>query len=184
MYKKNEEKPENVDEKEEESKKKSEEKSENVEEREKESKKKLKNQKMQERKAIETENTERKEVENANEVGETIGNSNPSKIESHTCIENDSNWKDVPDPSKCVGKYVVIKHDEKPYPGVVEDAGESDIYVQCMHRVGKKDNNCFFWPRTIKDKCWYEYDDVLAVIPEPTKIEGSYSHYQIDQQEI
>jgi hypothetical protein len=51
-----------------------------------------------------------------------------------------------------------------------------------MHRVGKKDNNCFFWPKTIKDRCWYEYDDVLAVIPESEKKDGSYSHYQIQEQ--
>ncbi|CAC5390284.1 unnamed protein product [Mytilus coruscus] len=182
-----EEKPKNVDEKEEskmkteenpekeESKEENEEESENVEKTEE----KIKNQREKEIKVENAKQSDKEsgKVENANEVGETIGN--PSEIESHDC--NDTNWKDVPDPSKCVGKYVVIKYDEKPYPGVVQDAGESDIYVQCMHRVGKKDNNCFFWPRTIKDKCWYEFDDVLAVIPEPTKIDGSYSHYKIDQ---
>ncbi|CAC5383347.1 unnamed protein product [Mytilus coruscus] len=159
----------------EESKEENEEESENVEKTEE----KIKNQREKEIKVENAKQSDKEsgKVENANEVGETIGN--PSEIESHDC--NDTNWKDVPDPSKCVGKYVVIKYDEKPYPGVVQDAGESDIYVQCMHRVGKKDNNCFFWPRTIKDKCWYEFDDVLAVIPEPTKIDGSYSHYKIDQ---
>jgi hypothetical protein len=29
---------------------------------------------------------------------------------------------------------------------------------------------------------WYDYDDVLAVIPEPTKIESSYSHFKIDDE--
>ena len=94
----------------------------------------------------------------------------------------DTDWKNIPDPSECVGKYVVIKYDNKPYPGIVENSGQSDIFVQCMHRVGKKDNNCFFWPKTIKDRCWYEYDDVLAVIPESEKKDGSYSHYQIQEQ--
>ena len=50
----------------------------------------------------------------------------------------------IPDPSECVRKYVDIKYDNKPYPGIVENSGQSDIFVQCMHIVGKKDNNCFF----------------------------------------
>ncbi|CAC5359740.1 unnamed protein product [Mytilus coruscus] len=126
-----EEKPKNVDEKEEskkkteenpekeESKEENEEESENVEKTEE----KIKNQREKE---IKVENAKQSDeesgkVENANEVRETIGN--PSEIESHDC--NDTNWKDVPDPSKCVGKYVVIKYDEKPYPGVVQDAGRA-----------------------------------------------------------
>lgn len=80
-------------------------------------------------------------VENANEVGETI--SNPSEIESQDC--SDTNWKDAPDLSKYVGKYVVIKYDKKPYQRVVEDTGGREIYVQCMHRVDKKDNNWVFF---------------------------------------
>jgi hypothetical protein len=56
----------------------------------------------------------------------------------------DTDWKNIPDPSECVGKYVVIKYDNKPYLGIVEDSGQSNMFVQCMHRVGIKDNNCFF----------------------------------------
>ena len=94
----------------------------------------------------------------------------------------DTDWKNIPDPSECVRKYVVIKYDNKPYPGIVENSVQSDMFVQCMHRVGKKDNNWFFfWPKTIKDRCWYEYDDVLVVIPESEKKDGSYSHYQIQE---
>ncbi|CAG2205342.1 unnamed protein product [Mytilus edulis] len=40
---------------------------------------------------------------------------------------SDIHWKDVPDPSKFVEKYAV----KKPYPGVVEDTRESNIFVQC-----------------------------------------------------
>ena len=36
--------------------------------------------------------------------------------------------------------------------------------------------------KKLKDVCWYDYDDVLAVIPEPTKIESSYSHFKIDDE--
>jgi hypothetical protein len=62
---------------------------------------------------------------------------------------------------------------------LVVDAGQSDLYVQCMYHLGKKGHNCLYWPKKLKDVRWYDYDDVLAVIPEPTKIESSYSHFQI-----
>ena len=41
-------------------------------------------------------------------------------------------WED-PDNSNCV----IVEYDDKPYPGYVEDAGQRDVYVKCMHRIGK-----------------------------------------------
>jgi len=46
-------------------------------------------------------------------------------------------WEDITDPSNCVGKYVIVEYDDKPYPGYVDDAGQRDVYVECMHRIGK-----------------------------------------------
>ena len=89
-------------------------------------------------------------------------------------------WEHIPDHNKCAGLYVVVCYNKAAYPGLVVDAGQSDLYVQCVHDLGKKGHNCFYWPKKFKDVCWYDYDDVLAVIPEPTKIESSYSHFKID----
>lgn len=48
------------------------------------------------------------------------------------------------------------------------DVYESEVYVQCMQSVCKSpDNVWFYWPKTIKDICWYEMENVLVVIPEP-----------------
>jgi hypothetical protein len=50
--------------------------------------------------------------------------------------------KEEVSPDLCVGKYVIVKYNSLPYPGYVQDAGESDLYVECMHRIGKKGKNC------------------------------------------
>lgn len=73
-----------------------------------------------------------------------------------------------------------MEYDGNPFPGFVEDADASDVYVECMHKVGKWNKNMFYWPRKVKDKCYYNYDDVLAVIPEPRKIEGETSKFQVE----
>lgn len=75
---------------------------------------------------------------------------------------------EVPPPAELLGRYVLVKYEEKPYPGIVVDVDESEVYVQCMHSVCKSQENIwFYWPKTIKDICWYEMENVLAVIPEP-----------------
>ena len=68
-----------------------------------------------------------------------------------------------------LGKFVVVTYDGSPYPGFVRDIGYDDIYVSCMHRIGRKEDNCFFWPRKIVDECRYTLEHVLAIIPEPIK---------------
>ena len=88
----------------------------------------------------------------------------------------------VPEPALCVGKFVIVRYNNKAYPGLVEDAGDSDVYVECMHQVGRKNPNCFFWPRKIKDKCWYDHDNILAMIPEPVKKDGTSSHFEVDRE--
>ena len=45
-----------------------------------------------------------------------------------------------------------------------------------MHRIG---NNRFYWPQNA-DICWYEKDDILAVIPPPSAVTAR--HMQVDVQ--
>ena len=65
-----------------------------------------------------------------------------------------------------------MAYNGKPYPGLIEDVYVEglEVSVQFMHRVGKPlETSSFFWPRSVKDVCWYRMDDVLAIIPEPKK---------------
>ncbi|KAL5013419.1 hypothetical protein ScPMuIL_007689 [Solemya velum] len=86
--------------------------------------------------------------------------------------------------SACVhemmGKYVVVMYDGVPYPGYILDDGFDEVYVECMHPVRNK-TNCFSWPKNRKDKCWYKHENIVAVIPEPAKIERHHSHYQVKE---
>ena len=65
-----------------------------------------------------------------------------SKSGDNECREKSemvqNRWEDIPDPSNCFGKYVIVEYDGKPYPCYVEDAGQRDVYVECMHRIGKQ----------------------------------------------
>ena len=66
-----------------------------------------------------------------------------------------------------------MAYNGKPYPGLIEDVYVEGlgVSVQFMHRVGKPlETSSFFWPRSVKDVCWYRMDDVLAIIPEPKKL--------------
>lgn len=62
---------------------------------------------------------------------------------------------------------VLVQYDNEPYPGVL-DCDEDEVYVKCMHRVGRDiKSSSFYWPKAVKDECWYCFEDVLAVIPPP-----------------
>jgi len=55
-----------------------------------------------------------------------------------------------------------------------------EVYVECMGMIGRKhEMNCFFWPQQIKDKCWYQHDKIMDIIPKPTIKEGSFSHFEV-----
>lgn len=99
------------------------------------------------------------------------------KDEDESCFD----LGEIPPPENCLGKHVVVQYDGELYPGVVINVGSNDLYVQCMHKVGKLDN-CFFWPRYRKDQCWYQYQNVLAIIPKPVKKAGSNSHFIVSPQ--
>ena len=69
-------------------------------------------------------------------------------------------------PGELVGTYVVVRYDKKLYPGIVIDDDTDEVQVKCMHQIG---DNRFFWP-TRDDICYYNNDDVLAIIPEPVSV--------------
>ncbi|CAG2184546.1 unnamed protein product [Mytilus edulis] len=87
------------------------------------------------------------------------GDNSKSKTETNrenSTIDSSENCAlKVPEASEYINKYVIVKYNNTPYPGYVEDGDSSDIFVVCMHRVGiKLDKNVFYWPKAIKDKLW------------------------------
>lgn len=61
-----------------------------------------------------------------------------------------------------LNRYVLLQYDNEPYPGVVIDCDDDEVYVRCMHRVGRDLELCsFYWPKAVKDECWYSIEDVL-----------------------
>ena len=53
------------------------------------------------------------------------------------------------------------------------DVDSTDVEIKCMHKIGRNRFCCPLLP----DVCWYDYDHVIAIIPEPTKV--TERHYQI-----
>ena len=85
------------------------------------------------------------------------------------------------DTDQYLGKYVLVNFNGRPYPGFVEDVEGSEVKINCMHQLGKMSkNNCFFWPRKLTDVSWYDYSDIICVIPEPIPTENS-RHFRVDQ---
>jgi hypothetical protein len=82
---------------------------------------------------------------------------------------------DLLSPEELVGKYVLVQYNSHIYPGIVLDSDEKEVYIRCMHRVGKTaEDFAFYWPKAVKDECWYEMEDVLRVIQEPTQVNRKY----------
>ena len=74
-----------------------------------------------------------------------------------------------------VGQWCVVLYDGFIYPGIIEDADDADVRVNVMHRIGE---NRFFWPSPLKDIIWYEYNQVISLIPEPEPVTAR--HHQVD----
>jgi len=55
-----------------------------------------------------------------------------------------------------------------------QDIDAESVEVKCMARIG---HNRFFWPQ-MDDIIWYNWNDVIMSIPEPTKVTDR--HRQID----
>ncbi|KAL8600088.1 hypothetical protein ACOMHN_051634 [Nucella lapillus] len=86
---------------------------------------------------------------------------------------------DVPPPEECKGLWVLVQYDRKLYPGV--DVDGEEVYVDCMNAVGKGFTNIFFWPKIYQDVCWYDHDKILAVIPNPVRINNAADHFVVDE---
>jgi len=101
---------------------------------------------------------------------------------SHTISSNIIEDNDDNKVENYIGSYVLVEYQGHAYPGYVEniDSESQMLYVECMHRVGSKNANCFFWPKKIRDENWYELDDILGVIRKPELIDRTTSHFQVD----
>lgn len=88
-----------------------------------------------------------------------------------------SETQSIPSGSELLGKHVLVLYDGFPYPGIVTDFDEQDIFVNCMHRIGR---NRFFWPQMRKDECWYSFDQLLAIIPKPKHVTDR--HFEVEKQ--
>jgi len=86
--------------------------------------------------------------------------------------------------SSLVGKFCVVKYDNKPYPGQIISVDEADVEVECMHFIGNRyDSNRFFWPEPIKDVCMYQYEHVVTLIPPPERLSDhgrASKHFRVD----
>jgi len=82
-----------------------------------------------------------------------------------------------------IGQYCVVRYNNKPYPGRIIEVDETDIKVACMHSIGNRyDSNKFFWPQTVTDECFYAFDDVVTLIPEPERLADhgrAYNHFRV-----
>lgn len=67
-----------------------------------------------------------------------------------------------------VGGYVIVRYNDAYYPGRIMriNTSENQVMVSVMNSSGL---NCWKWPLT-KDEMWYESDDVVQIIAEPTPV--------------
>ena len=63
-----------------------------------------------------------------------------------------------------VGKFIIVKYDEKRYVGQIWDIQGEDIQVNCMVQHGQK--NTFQWPDK-ENSIYYARIDIIGVISEP-----------------
>ena len=63
-----------------------------------------------------------------------------------------------------VGKFIIVKYDEKQYVGQVLNIQGEEIQVNCMVQHGKK--NAFQWPDK-EYSIYYSQSDIIGTISEP-----------------
>ena len=63
---------------------------------------------------------------------------------------------------------------KKGFPDNIEYTDEESVRVNAMHRVGR---NRFFWPDRNDNDVWYEYTDIITLIPELQR--ETSRHYQV-----
>ncbi|ROL48480.1 hypothetical protein DPX16_2187 [Anabarilius grahami] len=81
-------------------------------------------------------------------------------------------WEDP----EVLGQWCVLTYDKDLFPGIILAMDETHVQVKCMHRVGP---NRFFWPAR-EDVLWYDFDDVLELIPPPKPVTTRHMEIQKD----
>jgi len=71
-----------------------------------------------------------------------------------------------------VGKFIIVKYDEKRYVGQISDIQGEDIQVNCMVQHGQK--NTFQWPDK-DDRIYYSRTNIIGGISEPEPVEQEIS---------
>ena len=99
-----------------------------------------------------------------------------------TGIGSDKHIFSLPPPDDCLSEWVIVIYDKNPYPGRVLEVHEGELFVDCLHAVGKPFSNTLFWPCLCRDLCWYEYDKLVTVIPKAVLKTGSAKHFAVDAQ--
>jgi len=87
------------------------------------------------------------------------------------------------DVNNLIEQHCVVRYNNKPYPGRILEVDETDVKVACMHSVSNRyDSNRFYWPQTVTDECFYTFDDVITLIPEPERLADhgrAYKHFRV-----
>ena len=79
------------------------------------------------------------------------------------------------------GKHVVVKFKEKLYVGFVEEVSDGKLLIECMMKIGKRNENLFSWPKKIIDQNWYSPDDIVSVVYEIRRKENK-NKFMIDEE--
>lgn len=94
---------------------------------------------------------------------------------------DDKKYLEQPAPEHCIENHVIVLYDNMPYPGYVQEVVSDEIFVECMRKVGRGNHtNCFTWPKSNKDRCWYHRDNILMLIPPPRLKQNSKSQYEVE----
>uniref|UniRef100_K1QXG3 Uncharacterized protein n=1 Tax=Magallana gigas TaxID=29159 RepID=K1QXG3_MAGGI len=56
------------------------------------------------------------------------------RVPQNTTLVNETDL----DPNHLINKYVILLYNGQPYPALVKDVEKEEVYVRCMHRVGRK----------------------------------------------
>ena len=96
--------------------------------------------------------------------------------ENEATNENDKNMY-----ASYTGKHVVVNFKKKFYVGFVEEVSDEKLLIECMRKIGKRNENLFSWPKKIKDKNWYSPDDVVSVVYEIRRKEDK-NKFMIDEE--
>lgn len=79
--------------------------------------------------------------------------------------------------SYTVGKFVIVKYDDRPYVGQIIKMCNKEAEINCMKQVG--DKNVFIWPDK-PDCIYYSCDQIACTISEPEPFRRSAKLSRID----